>query len=181
MEYFRQDSGRYISKGVPGMPGGSPLVRMFIFLVPILVLGGIYINASKMGSNMGLTYPFLIFGVIFIFNFGLAAVLRKKGHGAGMVVDQMKGTITYKRPGGTRQTVPISSIDEIGFLYSGGDMYDRSSGLKGGAAIYLHMNDDRKISVAYSRKPDELKLFADEMSIITSLTVKQYTKTAAGT
>lgn len=175
MEYFRQDDGKYISSGVPGMRGGSPFARILLPLLPMLIIAGIYISTSEASSEMTARLPILIMGSIFILSLVFAAVLRRKGHGSGIMVDQMKGTVIYRRPGGSRRTVSVSSISEIGFFTPGGSKYGYSGNGKAAAVLFLRTQDGEKLPVVYSGKPEELKHFADELSIVSSLTVSQYT------
>lgn len=175
MEYFRQDDGKYISSGVPGMTGGSPFARILLPLLPMLIIAGIYISNSEEGAGMTPGLPFLIIGIVFVLSFVMAAVLRRKGHGAGIVVDQMKGTLIYRRPRGAKRTVPISSIKEIGFFTPGESKYGYTGSGKAAAILFLRNKEGEKLPLAYSRKPVELKQFADELSIISSLTVSQHT------
>lgn len=175
MEYFRQEDGKYISSGVPGMVGGSPFARILLPLLPMLIIAGIYISNSKEGTGMFPGVPFLIMGAFFILTLVFAAVLRRKGHGSGIVVDQMKGTVIYRKPGNAKRTVPVSSIREIGFYTPGENKYGHSGSRKGPAVLFLRTQEGEKLPVAYSGKPEELKHFADELSIVSSLTVSQYT------
>lgn len=175
MKYFRQEDGKYISSGVPGIHGGSPFARILLPLLPMLIIAGIYLGTGEAGSEMTVGLPILIMGAFFILSLVFAAVLRRKGHGSGIVVDQMKGTVIYRRPGNARRTVPVSSIREIGFYTPGENKYGHSGSRKGSAVLFLRTKEGEKLPIAYSGKPEELKHFADELSIVSSLTVSRYT------
>ncbi|MBN2586018.1 MAG: hypothetical protein JXA64_10345 [Candidatus Fermentibacteraceae bacterium] len=175
MEYFTQDDGRYVSKGVPGMSGGSGALRIAVSILPMVVLAGIILNSSGRSLEMNPALPLIVMGSVFGLSSLLAAVLKSRGRGSGVVVDQMKGTVTYRKPGGQRHTVQLSAVKEIGLQISGADMYTGSEKKNDtGALIYLMTPDDRRIPLAYSRKGRELRQFADELSILTSLPVLEH-------
>lgn len=174
MEYFREEEGKYISKGVPGASGGSGAVRAVLTLLPLMVLGGIYFTSVRNDPDPAARIPFLVMGGIFLFTWYLTSVLRRRGHGSGLTVDQMKGTIRYRRPGGQRHEMPVAAVREIGIQMAGGGMYD-GSGRTGGGMLFLLTEEGKRVPIAYSRKGNELRHFADELSILTSLTVNQST------
>ncbi len=175
LEYFAQDDGKYVSKGLPGMAGGSGAVRIAISILPIVVMAGIFFKSAGGVVDTETMFPFLIMGSVFILSSIIAAVIRRKSHGSGVVVDQMKGTITYRKPGGQRYTVPLSTVREIGLQTSGEDLYAYSEKKKIGALVYLMTMDDKRIPLAYSRQGHEFRQFADELSVITSLPVREHT------
>jgi hypothetical protein len=175
LEYFTQDAGRYVSRSLPGMAGGSGVARIAISILPIMVIAGIFFSSTGRGADTETMFPFLIMGSVFILSSIIAAVIRRKSHGSGVVVDQMKGTITYRKPGGQRNTVSLSTVREIGIQISGRDMYSCSEKSYIGALIYLMTMEDKRIPLAYSRKGHEFRQFADELSIITSLPVRERT------
>lgn len=174
MEYFREDEGKYVSRRLPGAPGGSGAVRAVLTLLPLLVLGGIYFSSVRNDPDPASRIPFLVMGGIFIFTWYLTSVLRRRGRGSGVTVDQMKGTIRYRRPGGQRHEMPVAAVRQIGIQMAGGSMYD-GSGRTGGGMLFLLTEDGKRVPIAYSRKGYELRQFADELSILTSLTVDQTT------
>lgn len=173
MEYFEQKDGRYISKGIPGAPGGSGAVRIAVTFLPVVVITGIYLSSRGSGIEIEKMLPFLIMASVFLLSSILAAVLRKGVHGSGLIVDQMNGTISYRKPGGHRHSIPLSELREIGLQISNGDMNTYSGGNRG-SMLYLMPRDGTRLPLAYSRKGSDLRQFADELSIVTSLMVREH-------
>lgn len=158
------------------MSRGSGAVRIALTLLPVLVMAGIYLNSNGRDFRIGTALPFVIMASVFLLSSVLASFLRRMGHGSGVVVDQMKGTMNYRKPGGQRHSVNISDIREIGLQRSGTGTYDNQGGRAGGALLYLMKDDGSRIPLAFSNRGQELRQFADELSIVTSLSVREHTR-----
>jgi hypothetical protein len=180
LDYFKQTDGKYISRKVPGMPGGSPVIRVILMIVPIVALAVVYLQTGPKERDFQTIMPFIAIGSVFALSFIFSLFLRKRGFSSGIVVDQMQGKITYRRPGASRQTVPISATREIGVQLSGSGTYPGSGKPQGLSALYLILEDGRKLPMLYSRKGYELRRFADELSVITSLSVREGSMTDSG-
>ena len=173
MDYFEENSGKYISQKVPGMPGGSPLIRVVLMIIPMLVLAVVYMQTGPKERDFQTFLPFISIGSVFALSFVLSFFLRNRGYKAGIVVDQMQGTITFRRPGAQRHSVPISEAREIGVQLSGSGMYPESKSSGGLSILYLVLEAGGKLPMLYSKRSYELRRFADELAIITSLTVRE--------
>jgi hypothetical protein len=66
-------------------------------------------------------------------------------------------------------------LSEIGLQVSEGDAYTYTGSGKRGSLLYLMPREGPRLPLAYSSKGTELRLFADELSIVTSLTVREHT------
>lgn len=175
-EYFRERDGKYLSTGIPGMPGSSTVVRAAISLVPVVIIAFIYISGpGRQGFQIESLIPFAMMAAVFTFSSVISFFIRKTSFTSGVMVDQIQGTIYYRRPGARKKSVPISSIRSLGFQSSGSVTSNVSGRFGGFAVVYLINEENGKIPVAYSRKGQELRRFADELSILTSLTVDEIT------
>lgn len=178
MQYFRDKGGSFHSTGVPGM-GGSSAARLIGGLVPILVLGIIYVtSSSSTGMKLEQMFPFYIAGGILVLSLGLSLFLRNRGLGTGIVVDQMSGTVSFKRPGsGSRRKMSLTELDEITLLTTGSSGYSYSSG-KGpaGATVSLRTMNGQSHLLSVSRDLMKMRGFADELAILTSLSVNEVKK-----
>ena len=181
MEYFSEKNGRYVSKGIPGSGSSrSSIVRIIITLIPVLVFGGIYLSMQSNNAGMknmdikDMTPFILVIGIFMITNI-FFAFIRKAGLTAGVIVDQMQGTVLYKRPGGHRHSVPLLSLKEIGLQIAGADRYGVTTGKgMGGGVLFLVTRDEKKHPIAFGRDSIKLRQVADELSILTSLSVNEY-------
>jgi len=177
MEYFKDKGGRFQSTGIPGM-GRTPVLKMIGGLVPILVIGVIYITtSSRTGMKPEQMYPFYIAGGIVVLSLALSMFLRSRGMGSGITVDQMSGTISFKRPGsGSRFQMPLAELDEITLLIMGEASSYGATGGRTGATLSIKTRAGQSHMLAFGRDPVRMRQLADELSIITSLSVKEERK-----
>ncbi|MBD3278365.1 MAG: hypothetical protein GF388_08700, partial [Candidatus Aegiribacteria sp.] len=128
MQFFRENSGKYYSQNLPGLGGtGSGSVRVILSLLPVIVIGIVFVTNYDGKTDIEQIWPFILMAGIFILSAFISFFFRRRGFSAGIVVDQMKGTISYKRPGTQRHTVPISAISEIGLQTNTAAAYSAGS------------------------------------------------------
>lgn len=175
MQYFKENNGKYCSQNLPGLGGsGSNALRVGLSLLPIVVIGIVFMSNYDGKTDMEQIWPFMLMGGIFVLTGFVSFFLRRRGLGAGIVVDQMKGTISFKRPGTQRHTVPISAISEIG-LQTNAPAYSSGSGSMP-SILYLHTVQGAKHVILHSKKSIEIRQVADELAVLTSLTVNEHSK-----
>lgn len=176
MQYFREINGKYYSQNLPGLGGAaSGALRVILSILPVIVLGIVFAANHNGKADLEQVWPFIIMGGIFLLSAVFSLFLRRRGYSAGIVVDQMKGTISYKRPGTQRHTVPISAISEIGLQTNAGGAYGSGSGSMPGL-LYLRTVQDAKHVILHSKKPIELRQVANELAVLTSLSVNEHSR-----
>lgn len=175
MEYFQQKKEMYVSRRVPGLRGRSGAGRFTLAALPLVLLAGIYLSSGSGGIDLKEVFPFLVIGSVFLFVPVLAGILARRSHGSGVAVDRTKGTLSYRSPGGARHSVDIAKLKEIGLQRTGESMYAFGEG-KGHVLVYLLTGDDRRVPLAFGKQGEELRRFADELSILTSLPVKEHSR-----
>ena len=100
----------------------------------------------------------------------LGEFLRRRGHGAGVTVNQTTGEITFKVPGGQRHRMPRARLEELLLVRRGVSGAPRGGV---GGVLFLVTDDGAKHHVMQSRDLDELKRFADELAMLTSAAVRE--------
>ncbi|OPL17873.1 MAG: hypothetical protein AVO35_08320 [Candidatus Aegiribacteria sp. MLS_C] len=173
MDYFQQKDDRYVSRGVPGLQSRSGAARFTLAALPLVLLAAIYFSSGSRGIDIKEVLPFLVIGSVFLFSSVLAGILAGRGHGSGVVVDQTGGTLSYRVSRGPRRTMGIADLKEIGIQMTEENVSAYGDG-KGHALVYLLTADDRRVPLAFGKSTRELRQFADELSILTSLAVKEY-------
>lgn len=167
MEYFTDRGGKYVSKDIRKH---ASTMRYVAALIPLAVLGVWYINAGRSGEEA--INPMAIAGIAAVF-IGIAFLgefLRRRGHGAGVTVNQTTGAITFRVPGGQRRGIPRARLDELLLVRRG--VSGASPGGIGGV-LFLVTDDGAKLHVMQSGDLDKLKRFADELAMLTSATVRE--------
>jgi len=178
VEYFTEKNGKYYSRKSSGGNRRSAYVRIPLTVVPVFVMLGIYVISLKNGAGQEDLFPIIIGISFFLIIALLSFFLRKMGFGAGIIVDQMQGRLSFKLPTGQRHTIPIDKIKEIGLQHSRNSVSaDRSTpgNSKIFTLLFLLTRDDKKHPVMYGRNAMEIRQFADELSILVSATVREYT------
>jgi len=167
MEFFQEKNGRFFANPIAGGAARGPLFRFFIMLVPLGIIAFVFYltPAGKQGAPD--RTPLMIGAAIIIFSNLMSIFMRKAGIGAGITVDQMNGTVTFRTPGGSKKTVPVSSLKRIII-----------NTIPGKAAILCLENssDNSRHMVMYARDSIKLRILADELSTLTSLTVAEEMK-----
>jgi hypothetical protein len=179
VEYFNEKNGRYFSRKLSAGIGNSQVIRVVISLIPVFVMAGVYILALKDGAKSGDLIPIIIGASLFLFASILSFILRRSGFGAGIIVDQMQGTVSCRLPGGQKHVVPIASVKEIGLQHAESSNPGTTFGTgtaKAHGLLFLVTQDDRKFPVMYGSNAMEMRQLADELSVLISVTVNEYSR-----
>lgn len=167
VEFFNEKNGRYFAKVGNMGTGGKPVIKIALGAIPLVIFGFLFFQTSQ-GNGKGATpdnTPIIIGAGIFILANLIGLFLRKAGFSAGITVDQMERTITFKRPGTQRRTMNIDSIQKILLKTKQGSA----------AALSLTSLDGTNHLLCVSRKPDEMRRMANELSTLVSVTVNEET------
>ncbi len=162
MDFFREKNNRYIADSLSGNPGARSTLRIGILFIAAGVFAFV-VFLSPMNKDLPDKTPLIIGMGVFILVNIIAILLRSAGHGSGIIVDQMNGTLSYRKPGGNRHTVTLSSLKGI-----------MLSMIPGRAAILsLEKADGGRHIVMYCSDTMKMRMFAGELSTLTSLTVTE--------
>ena len=163
MIYFQEKNNKFYSK-VKGSTMSTPaFMRILPALVPIIAIGFfVYQNSS---TKMPMSNIFPIVGMISIFIVAniIAIVLRSKGLGAGIVIDQMERTISFKKPGGRRNVLNYDTVRNI-------KLETKQNAV---AVIKLDTLDTSEFYLFGTQDVQMARQLADELSILISATVSE--------
>ncbi len=167
MEFFREKNGRYFAKAGNMGTGGKPVMAIALGILPLVIFGAVFFQTSQGNGKGGTTdnIQIIIAAGIFILANLVGLFIRKAGFGAGITVDQMERTITFKRPGTQRRTMNIDSIQKI--------LLKTMHGSAAMLSLTSLNGSDHLLNV--SRNPDQMRRMADELSTLTSVTVYEET------
>ena len=162
MEFFNEKNGKYFAESISGNPTTRTAVRMGMVLIGAGVFAYV-LFLSPMKDQIQDRTPLLIGMGVFLFVNLISVFLRSAGLGSGVVVDQMNSTVSYRKPGGNRQSVPLSSLKSI--IITVVPMK--------ASILSLEKAQGGRHIVMYSSDPMKMRMFADELSTLTSLTVNE--------
>jgi len=163
MEFFREKNGRFHAQPITGSGARSPIVRFVVTLIPIAILAGLYFLSPLGEKGSADRTPLILGGAVVLFGNVVSFFLRSAGFGSGITVDQMNGTISFRKPGGNRTTVQVTSLKNITI-----------NTIPGKASILcLSKPDKSRYVVMFSKDTDKMRRLADEFSSLTSLTVTE--------
>ncbi len=163
MVYFQEKNNKYYSK-IKGSTISPPIfIRILPAIIPIIAIG-VYLygnNTSKMEfSNI---FPLVSMISIFIVANLIAYVFKSKSFGAGIVIDQMERTISFKKPGGRRNVLNYDTVRQI--------KLETKSNVA--AVIKLDTLDSVDFFLFATRDVQMARQMADELSILISATVNE--------
>ena len=175
MELFEERNGLYVSKHVQTPGNKSPIARVVLSLLPLLLMGGLFLGLSE-GKGALDTRPLIIMAGVFLFPNVLALLIRKFGVSGRIIVDQMQGTVTFAPIGGKRTILQISELARI-TLAPAKKTQDRStpSASRGGAWMVLGLESSagKGYRLIIQSDAPRLRMLADELSVLTSVTVSE--------
>ncbi len=162
MEFFREKNNKYYADSISGNPTARSAIRIGMLFVAAGVFAFvIFLSPAK--EDISDRTPLIIgMGVFLLVNL-ISVLLRRAGHGSGVIVDQMNGTVSYRKPGGNRHTVPLSSLN--GIILTVIPMK--------ASILNLEKSGGGRHIVMYSSDTMKMRMFADELSTLTSLTVSE--------
>ena len=162
MEFFREKNGKFYADSLSGNKAGK---NAFRFIILFMAAGGFaaYIFLSPDKQDLPDKTPLIIGFSIFLFTNLIAMGLRKAGHGSGIIVDQMNSTISYRKPGGNRHSVPFSALKNIIISI----VPEKAS------VLCLANYDGTRHVVMYSSDTMQMRQLADELSSLVSITVDE--------
>ncbi|MCK5786494.1 MAG: hypothetical protein KAH54_08035 [Candidatus Sabulitectum sp.] len=166
MEFFTEkDDGKYSAKIVNMSTGGKPVMAIVMGILPVIIFGAIFLLTPQDQGKGGTTnnIHIIIAAGIFILASLIGLFIRKAGFGAGITVDQMERSITFKRPGTQKRTMDIDSFQKI-------LLKTRQSSA---AVLSLVSRDGNSHLLGVSRNPDQMRRMADELSTLISVTVSE--------
>jgi len=165
MDYFRERDGMFYGKAIGTQGSRSPVLRLVVSLFSLMIFASIFLSIPREAQGFPDKDALILGASVFVFANILAFALRKAGFATGMVVDQTKGTLSFRIPGGQRKAVGIDTIDKI-------VLQTRS---EKSAVIILLFKDGTRTPVQISSNPVLLRQAADELSVLTSVTVSEET------
>lgn len=169
MEYFQDRNGRYV--GMLERKGGNVL-RLFLVLIPVVAIVAIYLNTGNQGGNVP---PLPLVGgivVLFLLVYGMAEMMRRSGHGPGVVVDRNKASLSYKTPGrySTRRHIPLAELKELVVVRKGAASSPSGPTID---ILFLLTRDGKSHQTLHSSQQGVMRRFADELSTLTSVPVRE--------
>ncbi len=169
MEYFQDRNGRFV--GMVQKKGGNVL-RLFLILIPIVAIVAIYLYTGNQGGDVP---PLPLAGgivVLFLLIFGMAELMRRSGHGPGVVVDRNRGTLSYKTPGrySTRRSIPLGEMKELVVVRRGAAASPSGPTID---ILFLVTRDGKSHQTLHSSEQGVMRRFADELSALTSVPVRE--------
>ena len=162
MEFFTEKNGRYVADPLSGNQSARTAVRMIIVLGALGVLSYL-LFFSPAGRNQDSRIPLMIGMGVLLFNLLISFVLKRAGFGNGVMVDMGTGTISFRKPGGNRYSLPVSTLQ--GLVISEVPMKD--------SILSLERTDGKRHILTYCQDTMQMRMFAGELSSLTSLTVKE--------
>ena len=159
MELFREKNGKYYADSL-SQAGGKTSLRLVILFVGIAGFAG-FMFLSPVQKEIPDRTPLMIgMGIVILSNL-IALLLKRAGHGSGIIVDQYSGTLSYRKPGGNRHNVQVSSLRKIIISV----IPDKAS------ILSLEKSDGGRHVVMYSSDTMKMRQLADELSSLIALTV----------
>lgn len=169
MDYFQDSNGRCV--GLVQKKGANVL-RLLLGLIPVVAILAIYLNTGDRGANVP---PLPLVGgivVLFLLIFGVAELMRRSGHGPGVVVDRNKGTLSYKTPGryGTRRSIPLGEMKELVVVRRSAASSPSGPTID---ILLLVTRDGKSHQTLHSSEQGVMRRFADELSTLISVPVRE--------
>ncbi len=163
MEFFKEKNGRFQAKPISGPGARSPVLRFVVTLIPLAIIAGLFYFSPVGAKGSTDRTPLIIGGCIVLFSNIITLGIRKAGFGSGIAVDQMTGSVIFRKPGGNRTTVQVTDLKEIVI-----------NTVHGKASILcLLKRDNSRYIVMYAKDTMQLRQLANELSTLTSLTVNE--------
>jgi hypothetical protein len=162
MEFFRERNGKYHADSLAEGAPGKAALRMGIMFVVMGVFAFTMFFSQARNQIQDKT-PLLIGLSVVVFANLISLGLRRAGHGSGITVDQMNGTVSFRKPGGNRITVETASLSEIVI-----DIVPMKA-----SVLCLEKNGGGRYVVMYSGDEMKMRMLADELSTLISLTVRE--------
>jgi hypothetical protein len=163
MEYFKEKNGNFYSKSLQTGFSRSPISRLVLSLLPLGLFALVFSTLTKDKAADSEMVPIIIGAAVLTMGNIVAFALRSAGLNASMIVNQVQGTVSLRIPGGQRKSVGIDSIEKIVLQISN----------ENNAVIALLFKDRTRTVVETSRDPNLLRQVADELSILTTVTVNE--------
>lgn len=162
MQFFREKNGKYIAGSVSGNPSVRSALRAGMVLVSAGIFAYVLFMSPIRDQIEDKTPLFIAFGVV-LFTNTFFFMMRRAGMGADLIVDQMNGTLSYRKPGGHRQSVPISELK--GLILTVVPMK--------ASILSMENTDGTRRILMYSTDTDKMRMYAGELSTLTSLSVSE--------
>lgn len=169
MEFFKEKNGKFVAESISGNPRANSAVRMGVFLIAVGAFAFYFFMSPSKESFQDKTPLLIAMGAV-VFTNVIVLLLRSAGHGSGIIVDQMNGTLSYRKPGGNRHKVPLDSLGSIIIT----EIPMRAS------VLSLEKSSGGRHVIMYSGDTMKMRMMAGELSTLTSLTVKEETRSQNG-
>ncbi len=152
---------------------GSSVLKLLLALIPVVAIVVIYLNTGDQGGS-GLPLP-VVGGIVvlFLLIFAMAHFMRRAGHGPGVVVvDRTKGTVSWRASSrySSRHTLPLGELRELVIVKKGAGSAGSAPAVE---VLYLVTQDGKGHQALYSREPGVMRKFAEELSGLTSLSIRE--------
>jgi hypothetical protein len=146
-------------------------------MLPLLLVAGVYFGFSK-GRGGGDTRPLVMIAAFFLFSNVLGFGIRKFGTSGRIAVDQMQGTVTFTPIGGKRTSLHISELERITLTPvnktqgTGSPSVNRSGTWM---VLGLETSAGENYRLIMQNEASILRMLADELSVLTSVSVSENT------
>lgn len=160
MIYFRERRGVYRASALVGRERRASRFLPLLFLLSMVPLFILMISTSQdYPQRSAILIALVIMGASFFFS--LAVSIAR--YGAGISVNQLDGTITFRAPGQSRRRVPLSSLQKVLLIKLGGYA----------SALFLLETGGKRHYLMLSKKHDALRIYADELASLTCLRLSE--------
>jgi hypothetical protein len=175
VDFFTDRNGVFVSRPVSSTGTRSPVARVVLSLLPVALLAGI-MTSLPAGQGGRELQPLYIAAAILVFTNIIGLLVRRLSLSGRIVVDQMQGTVTFVPLGGRKTTLQAGELTSIDLSplrkQDGTPMTNRG---KGWTVLGLTSGPDRKRYrlMIVNGDPSPLRKLADELSVLTSVTVNE--------
>lgn len=163
MLYFQEKNNKFYSKAKGSTMSPPTFMKVLPAIIPMIVIG-VFVYRNNM-SKMQFSNVLPVAGMISIFIVAnlITHILKSKGLGAGIVIDQMERTISFKKPGGRRNVLNYDTVRNI--------KLETKNNVA--AVIKLDTLDSEQFFLLATRDVQMARQMADELSILISATVSE--------
>jgi len=175
MDFFTERNGMFVSRPVPSTGAQSPVRRTVLSFLPVVLLAGVIIGLPA-GQGERNLQPLYIAAAILLFTNVIGLLVRRLSLAGRIVVDQMQGTVTFVPVGGRKTTLRTGELTSIDLSplrkQDGTPMTNRGKGWTVLGLTAAHDGNRYRLMMV-NGDPSPLRQLADELSVLTSVTVKE--------
>ncbi len=167
MEFFREKNGKY--HGLPFNTGtgsrANPMSGIGKSLGALVIIAIVFFLNSGQTKSSKLMLPIIMIAGSFLVTSLISLLVHKTVMGSDVIVDQMAGIVSFRTDRGVRITLQTEQLKEIVI----NNTPEKAS------KLFLQRHEGSRYLLMSSKDPVKLGMFANELSILTSLTVLEET------